>query len=130
MLPDKAQERRRRAAKKEDERPADLELWTGDGQGAPCPARQGKPASVQVSIGRTDSERALGFSIHDGKTINFVLNRAQVETLLHFCRYQILRIKRGGTVNPMIKFVADLIERRIGSGGRRRRDMAPGDKAR
>jgi hypothetical protein len=48
-----------------DERPANLLLWVEDGKCYPCRARV--TADTEVSIGRTDSKRALGFVVSSRK---------------------------------------------------------------
>jgi hypothetical protein len=67
----------------DDERPANLLLWHGDGRLRGFDARVA--AKTEVSIGRTDSKRALGFVVTNGKKeIDFVLNRDQVAELAYF----------------------------------------------
>jgi hypothetical protein len=69
--------------------PADLLLWFGDGHCGPVRARTA--ADVEVSIGRTDSERGLGFSVKNGKQrVRFVLDRDQVAELAAFFRWHAL----------------------------------------
>jgi len=59
------------------EKPADLTLWAQDGALKSCRAKDGRDAPTEVSIGRTDTERALGFEVTvRGKQVaEFVLNR-------------------------------------------------------
>src|SRR5262245_23806015 len=63
-----------------DERPADIKFWYRDGFLVPYRARIA--ADTVVSIGRTDSKRALGFIVSRGKLhLDFVLNLDQVRAL-------------------------------------------------
>ena len=74
-----------------NERSADLKLWLRDGCLYGFDARLA--ADVELSVGRTDSERAMGFHLRGGlnekelermcreKVITFVLDRDQVEEL-------------------------------------------------
>jgi hypothetical protein len=65
---------------KQKERPAHLTFWFQDGFCGGYHARVA--ASTTVSIGRTDSKRALGFVVRNGQAhFDFVLNRDQVEEL-------------------------------------------------
>jgi hypothetical protein len=69
-----------------DERPADLVFWSQDGSGGSCDARV--EASARVSIGRTDSKRALGFVVSRGETrIDFVLDKDQVAELAAYLKH-------------------------------------------
>jgi hypothetical protein len=71
---------------KDRERPADLLFWFKDGACAPNRARVA--AEVEVSIGRTDSKRALGFVVTVGKTtLDFVLDRDQVSELAAYLKH-------------------------------------------
>jgi hypothetical protein len=68
-----------------DEQSADLILWRGDG----CVAnhKSGKPRLPEVSVGRTDSRRGLGFQItkpNGAEITAFVLDRAQVQALSRY----------------------------------------------
>ena len=78
-------------AKQRGERPTDVELWLGDGKLFPCGARFS--ADTEVSIGRTDSKRALGFVVSRGEMkMDFVLNRDQVAELAAYLQLQIPRL--------------------------------------
>jgi hypothetical protein len=69
-----------------DERPADLVFWFRDGFCGGCDARV--EASARVSIGRTDSKRALGFVVSRGETrIDFVLDKDQVAELAAYLKH-------------------------------------------
>ena len=58
------------------EQPADLLFWVGNGACGYYLARA--RASTEVSIGRTNSKRALGFEVSRGDTrLDFVLNAAE-----------------------------------------------------
>jgi hypothetical protein len=62
------------------EQPTDLEFWFKDGFVGGFCARV--PAKTEVSIGRTNSERALGFVVtRDGASLDFVLDKDQVAEL-------------------------------------------------
>jgi hypothetical protein len=91
------------------ERPADLLFWLKDGTSAPYEARV--PADVEVSIGRTDSELALGFWItttaERKHTADFVLDRDQVAELAAFMQLQLARLRKPlGRKPDQISFVA------------------------
>jgi hypothetical protein len=81
-------------AKSDTERPAELLFWLADGAYTPCHARL--TADVEVSIGRTNSERALGFSVRKGRkeVIDFVLDRDQVAELAAFLRLALPRLRK------------------------------------
>jgi hypothetical protein len=69
-----------------DERPADLVFWFRDGFCGGCDARV--EASARVSIGRTDSKRALGFVVSRDETrIDFVLDKDQVAELAAYLKH-------------------------------------------
>ena len=71
-----AMQMKRKAISQKDERPADLLFWFGDGRLGGYRARVA--ADTEVSIGRTNSKRALGFVVSRGDTwMDFVLDRDQ-----------------------------------------------------
>jgi hypothetical protein len=73
------------------ERPADIKFWLGDGLLASYEARV--TADTEVSIGRTDSKRAVGFIVSKGETkIDFVLDRDQAEQLAAYLQLQLSRL--------------------------------------
>ena len=93
---------------KDDERLVDLAMWFGDGKLSSYPGNGRK--LPEVSVGRTDSERGLGFCVDVGKEpawnnsrgkfVTFVLDRDQAKALREFLRIQILRLRKpakGGT---------------------------------
>jgi hypothetical protein len=83
--------------KNNGERPAKLLVWFEDGFCGFCGPRV--KADVEVSIGRTNSKRALGFRIKakNEHVIDFVLNRDQVVELAAYMRGQKTRLlKRPG----------------------------------
>jgi hypothetical protein len=68
-----------------NERPAKLLFWHGVGKLSWFEPRI--PAEVKVSIGRTDSKRALGFIVsRGGQHMDFVLNKDQVAELIAYLR--------------------------------------------
>jgi hypothetical protein len=79
----------------DDEQRVDLALWFGDGK-LMSHAGEGN-GLLEVSIGRTNSERGLGFLLLDAKTrkplAEFVLDRTQVENLHAYLGGQIGRLK-------------------------------------
>jgi hypothetical protein len=87
----------------DDERRVDLKLWFQNGSGMPH-AGEGK-GLPEVSIGRTNSERGIGFIVFGNwkklKTVTiggeeetcFVLDRTQVENLHAYLGGQIERLK-------------------------------------
>jgi len=84
------------SAKKADEQRVDLEFWMKNGFLFP---HNGQGRSLPtVSIGRTDSERGLGFLLEEAKTRKtlaaFVLDRSQVENLHAYLGGQIGRLKK------------------------------------
>jgi hypothetical protein len=83
---------RRRAAA---EQPTDITFWLRGGCCGRYHARV--PATRELSIGRTDSERALGFIVRKGETwIDFVLNQDQVDELAAY-----LQLLRGTLRKPL-----------------------------
>jgi hypothetical protein len=76
------------------ERPANMKLWFRDGFVYPCRPRIA--ADAEISIGRTDSKRGLGFmvTIGKGKPVDFTLDRDQVAELAAFLRHCALPILR------------------------------------
>jgi hypothetical protein len=82
---------KRKPHKAVNERPADLTFWYGDGQCSAYTARI--TADTKVSIGRTDSKRALGFIVTQGKTdVAFVLDRDQLTELAAFLNFYAPRL--------------------------------------
>ena len=78
---------KRRRSVPSDEQRVDLMLWRGDGMAAICPGT-GR-ALPEVSVGRTDSRRGLGFEYG---AQSFVLDRVQVARLHAFLEFQLTRI--------------------------------------
>ena len=79
---------KRKVISRKDGRPADLSFWLKDGLAVDYCTRVA--ASTEVSIGRTNSKRALGFIVNRGDTsMDFVLDRDQVAELAaylqHYC---------------------------------------------
>jgi hypothetical protein len=75
--------KKRLPTKQRGERPADILFWFRDGTLSSYRARV--TANTEVSIGRTDSKRALGFVVTSGKAqVDFVLDRDQVAELAAF----------------------------------------------
>src|SRR5262249_4373677 len=71
---------------KRAEQPTNITFWFGDGHVGGFDART--RASTEVSIGRTDSKRALGFVVSRGQTqIDFVLDKDQVAELTAYLKY-------------------------------------------
>jgi hypothetical protein len=85
--------KRSNAAKRKNpapgERSADLTLWIKNGCLAAFDARFA--ADAEVSVGRTDSERALGFTVTIGEKMvaDFVLDRDQVEELAAYLQHNV-----------------------------------------
>jgi hypothetical protein len=76
-----------------DERPADLVFWFKDGCSSSYKARVA--AGAKISIGRTDSKRALGFIVTSGKSkVDFVLDRDQVAELAAFLRNSLSGLRK------------------------------------
>jgi hypothetical protein len=74
-----------------NERPADLLFWWKDGACRNCRARV--TADTEVSIGRTNSKRALGFVVTQGrKSVDFVLDKDQVSELAAFLGMSLPRL--------------------------------------
>ncbi len=97
----------RRSRYASTETPVDLLLWPANGcikdgnydweEGR---RRRKAPEWPQVSVGRTDSKRRLGFSVQmSPKTpeIRFTLDRVQVANLRDHLIYQLKRLKRGAS---------------------------------
>jgi len=93
------------------ENPVDLHLWLRNGclswvdaaGRAALKARKlnGLP---EVSVGRTDSKKALGFVVVDGdrKLAEFVLDRTQVVELVAYFILQLPRLKPAGVTPPYL----------------------------
>jgi hypothetical protein len=87
----------------DDERPADLLLWWKDGR--LDPHRASIPTKTIVSIGRTNSKRALGFMVFSGrvfsgrKPIDFVLDYEQVTALAQYLPIMLRRLKKPTSKN-------------------------------
>jgi hypothetical protein len=79
-----------------EERPADLLFWFGDGACTSLRARVA--ANTEVSIGRTNSQRALGFLVTVGRRreiiVDFVLDRDQVADLATYLQLQRGRLRK------------------------------------
>jgi hypothetical protein len=98
-----------------------LHLWTGNGQLAWHDGQGPKGHMLHVvSIGRTDSELGLGFTVSDPETgtemAAFVLDRAQVENLGAFLRGQVGRLKKSKGPD-YLNFAA--LERRLSQKSKR-----------
>jgi hypothetical protein len=106
---------KRRRLTKAGERPADLLFWFRDGCCGSYRARV--TADVEVSIGRTNSKRALGFIVTNGeKKTDFVLDRDQVAELAAFlqqCALPGLRKPLGRKRAPIISLAALTPKRRL-----------------
>jgi hypothetical protein len=78
------------------EQPTDLLLWVRNGFCLPYRARVA--ADTEVSIGRTDSKRALGFAVHRGgaNVVDFVLDKDQVAELAAY-----LRVMQAALLKPL-----------------------------
>jgi hypothetical protein len=86
-----------------DERPADLKLWWADGMLMGCDAADSR-SDTEVSIGRTNSKRALGFIITRGnKMIDFVLNKDQVARLASYLTKQEARLLKPRGRKPPVR---------------------------
>src|SRR5262245_47803969 len=88
-----------------NERSADLQLWIGDGCAGGANARFA--ADVEVSIGRTNSKRAMGFVVNasgnpyqslnpggENKQMSFVLDRDQVWELIGYLHMQLSGLRK------------------------------------
>jgi hypothetical protein len=70
---------------KDVERPCDITFRLN---GSLYPHRARVKANTQLSVGLTDSERALGFIVSRGdQQLEFVLNKDQVEELVAYLRF-------------------------------------------
>jgi hypothetical protein len=92
----------KRTKKVPDERAANLLFWFADGWLSGIDALTKAKADTEVSIGRTDSKRALGFVVtQDGGYKEFVLDREQVVQLARFLDIQERRLlKPKGSRKP------------------------------
>ncbi len=87
-----------------DENPVDLLLWFKDGDcTSASPALKelkGRKRKLPwVSVGRTDSRRALGFVVEDvdrKHLAEFVLDKKQVQELIRYLSGQLPRLRAGG----------------------------------
>ena len=108
------------------ERPADLLFWFGNGSLGGHKARV--KADIEVSIGRTDSKRALGFVVTNGAdSFDFVLNRDQVIELTTFLQIQVGRLRKPVGRKPhQLSFVglAEMEEKAAKAAARRRKRKA------
>jgi hypothetical protein len=79
----------------DDERPADLTFWYKNGHIGGSHAVDSGPQDIEISIGRTNSERALGFIVFrkDMDKVDFVLTKNQVVQLIKFLEYSLPRLK-------------------------------------
>jgi hypothetical protein len=79
----------------DNERPADLTLWLQNGCADYSRAVDGVKADTEISIGRTNSKRALGFFvIRKGvDSVDFVLNKDQVADLAEFLQLALSRLQ-------------------------------------
>jgi|SRR6516162_10367858 len=77
------------------ERPTKLLLWLKNGSHVTYEARV--RAETELSIGRTDSRRALGFIVSRGDIhLDFVLNKDQIEELIAY-----LQMIHGNLLKPL-----------------------------
>jgi len=76
-----------------NEQPTDLTFWFRDGSCVGCDARL--KANTRVSVGRTDSKRALGFVVRRGEaSLDFVLDKDQVAELATYLKHVALKLLR------------------------------------
>jgi hypothetical protein len=77
------------------ERPIDLELWLKNGCAVTERAKSGVDAGMRLSLGRTNSEQALGFILmrKDQDPVDFVLNKTQVASLIMFLQFLLPRLR-------------------------------------
>src|SRR5262249_52947992 len=94
-----------------DERPANLLFWLGDGSCGRMDARV--KADTRVSIGRTNSKRALGFIVtRDGQNMDVVPDKDQVTELAAFLGIQVGRLRKPlGRKKPHLSLAACLKRR-------------------
>ena len=84
---------RAKARQNLDERPADLKFWLRNGFFVPYRARV--VADTEVSIGRTNSKRALGFIVsRDKLRVDFVLNCDQVIALASYLEHMVSGLRK------------------------------------
>jgi hypothetical protein len=98
---------KRPKSQQKGERPADLDMWLKDGSSIHYRARFA--ADTEVSIGRTDSKRALGFVVSRGDMrMDFVLNEDQVAELAAYLHHHPPLLKPLGPKPDQISIVAML----------------------
>jgi hypothetical protein len=93
------------------ERPAYLVFWFKNG--ACCRYDARVPADTKVSIGRTDSKRALGFIVKQGdKSLDFVLDKDQVAELAAYLgAFSRVLLKPLGRKKPQLSIAAMVADR-------------------
>jgi len=92
-----------------NERPADLVFWFKDG--CVCGYNARVPADAKVSIGRTNSKRALGFIVsHGDERIDFVLNKDQVAELVAYLTMSLPRLLKPRGRKPSQISLAAILE--------------------
>jgi hypothetical protein len=94
------------------ERPAELLFWLADG--ALMGFKPRVPPEVEVSLGRTDSKRALGFVVSRGDVMmDFVLDKDQVVELAAYLELALPRLlePRGRKLDQQISLAANLAAR-------------------
>jgi hypothetical protein len=98
------------------ERPANLLFWFKDGMCGRFDARV--EARVKVSIGRTDSKRALGFIISTPETVlaDFVFDRDQLAELGAFIEMSRARLRKPLRRKPKQISLAKLLNRPLRCG--------------
>ena len=104
------------------EQSVSLWLWLGDGA-LLAPFQGDRDSPVEVSVGRTDSKRAIGFRVTGkGKNVLFVLNREQVELLSNFLDRSVSRLKPPRRTNGHAALL-------LGGPGKRRKHYLQAQKA-
>jgi hypothetical protein len=73
------------------ERAANVCCWLQNGSRVGLSARVA--TKIEVSIGRTNSKRGLGFVVRNGKTsMDFVLDKDQVQDLITYLEFSLHRL--------------------------------------
>jgi len=94
-----------------NERPADLLFWFRDGTCSQYTARSA--ADTRISIGRTNSKRALGFVVTRGrKSVDFVLDKDQVTEAAYLRIFSPRLLKPRGRKKRQFSIAATLANRK------------------
>ena len=105
-----------------NERPAKLQFWLRDGFTFRDSDDIVRSGDLEISIGRTDSRRGLGFAMTKRES-HFTLTRRQVDELIAFLTFQVRRLQ--GKRAPKMSLLMQIARRMTSAECKARRKRQP-----